>query len=72
MKNYYKINVLKGPGGYSIMATSEDRLSPSEVLLALEKENCFVERTDVIYAVVDEIVSEYDIQHFPKRGIISI
>lgn len=72
MKHYYRISVLKGTGGYSIMATSEDRLRPSEVLSALEKEDCFVEITDVIYAVVDEMVSEYDIQHFPKSGIISI
>ena len=62
-KIYYKIDVM-GKHGYSFMVSSNDVLDENEVLdLALAK-GLFQDEIDAEYAVVDDLVSEHEIEVF--------
>lgn len=62
-KIYYKIDVM-GKHGYSFMVSSNDVLDEGEVLdLALAK-GLFQDEIDADYAVVDDLVSDHEIEVF--------
>ena len=62
-KIYYKIDVM-GKHGYSFMVSSNDVLDENEVLdLALAK-GLFQDEIDAEYAIVDDLVSEHEIEVF--------
>lgn len=62
-KYYYKIDV-PGKHGYSFMITSNDVLDKSEILDKALAKGLFQDEIDVDYAVVDDLISDYDIEHF--------
>ena len=62
-KHYYKIDV-PGHYGYSFMVVSNDELDELDVLNKAYLNGCFNDATDLDYAVVDDLVSEYDIENF--------
>jgi len=59
-KHYYKIDV-PGHYGYSFMVVSNDEL---DVLHKAYLNGCFNDATDLRYAIVDDLVSENDIEFF--------
>ena len=62
-KIYYKIDVM-GKHGYSFMVSSNNMLYENEVLdLALAK-GLFQDEIDAEYAIVDDLVSEREIEVF--------
>lgn len=65
---YYKIDVM-GKNGYSFMVETDEELCYNEdaIDLALEH-NLFQDSEDADYAVVDDLVSERDIEHFKSTG----
>lgn len=62
-KIYYKIDVT-GKHGYSFMVSSNDMLDEGEVLDKALAKGLFQDEIDADYAVVDDLVSDYDIEHF--------
>lgn len=64
-KHYYKVDVA-GKHGYSFMTYSAHELDECEVVALCLDANLFECETDAEYAVVDDLVSEYDIEHFTK------
>ena len=68
-KNYYKIDVM-GRYGYSFMVSSNDMLDESEVLDKALAKGLFQDELDADYAVVDDLVTQYDIDNFKKSGCI--
>ena len=62
-KHYYKIDV-PGHYGYSFMVVSKDELDELDVLHKAYQNGCFNDATDLDYAIVDDLVSEYDIENF--------
>ena len=62
-KHYYKIDV-PGHYGYSFMVVSNDELDELDVLHKAYTNGCFNDATDLRYAIVDDLVSEYDIENF--------
>ena len=62
-KHYYKIDIM-GRNGYSFMVVSNDELDEIDVLHKAYLNGCFDDATDLNYAVVDDLVSEYDIENF--------
>ena len=62
-KHYYKIDIM-GRNGYSFMVVSNDELDELDVLHKAYLNDCFDDATDMNYAVVDDLVSEYDIENF--------
>lgn len=60
-KIYYKIDV-PGKHGYSFMVTSNDVLDEGEVLDKALAKGLFQDEIDVDYAVVDDLVSDYEIE----------
>ena len=62
-KHYYKIDIM-GRNGYSFMVVSNDELDELDVLHKAYLNGCFDDATDLNYAVVDDLVSEYDIENF--------
>lgn len=65
---HYKIDVM-GKHGYSFMVETDEELPYDEdaIDLALEH-NLFQDSEDADYAVVDDLVSERDIEHFKSTG----
>ena len=65
---YYKIDVM-GKNGYSFMVETDEELRCGEdaIDLALEH-NLFQDSEDADYAVVDDLVTEQDIEHFKSTG----
>ena len=65
---YYKIDVM-GKNGYSFMVETDEELRCGEdaIDLALEY-NLFQDSEDADYAVVDDLVTEQDIEHFKSTG----
>ena len=61
---FYKIDI-RGSEGYSFMIETdvELRCENDIIDLALDK-NLFLDEEDANYAVVDDLVTEYDINHF--------
>lgn len=62
-KHYYKIDV-PGHYGYSFMVVSNDELDELDVLDKAYLNGCFNDTTDLDYAIVDDLVSENDIEFF--------
>jgi hypothetical protein len=62
-KIYYKIDVM-GKHGYSFMVTSNDVLDEGEVLDKTLAKGLFQDEIDADYAVVDDLVSEHEIEVF--------
>lgn len=62
-KHYYKIDV-PGHYGYSFMVVSNEELDELDVLHRAFLCDLFSDDNDVHYAVVDDLVSEYDIENF--------
>lgn len=62
-KIYYKIDVL-GKHGYSFMVTSNDVLDEGEVLDKALAKGLFQDELDADYAVVDDLVTDYEIEVF--------
>lgn len=65
--NYYKIDVV-GKDGYSFMVCSNDKLNECEAIDAASQAGLFIDADDAHYAVVDDIVSQQDIDHFIDWG----
>ena len=65
---FYKIDIM-GSEGYSFMIETdvELRFENDIIDLALDN-NLFLDEEDANYAVVDDLVNEYDINHFKKNG----
>ena len=62
-KYYYKIDVL-GKHGYSFMVSSNNILDESEILAKALAKELFRDDSDANYAVVDSLISDYDIENF--------
>ena len=62
-KIYYKIDV-PGKHGYSFMVTSNDVLDEGEVLDKALAKGLFQDEIDVDYAVVDDLVTDSEIEVF--------
>ena len=62
-KHYYKVDV-SGRNGYSFMVVSNDVLDEYDVIDKSLAKGLFDDETDADYAVVDDLVSEYDIENF--------
>ena len=62
-KHYYKVDVA-GKHGYSFMVYSAYELDEFEVLNKALEHGLFQDLEDANYAVVDDLVSEYDIENF--------
>ena len=62
-KYYYKIDVM-GKNGYSFMVVSNDELDEYDVLNKSYLKGLFDDENDANYSVVDDLVSEYDIENF--------
>lgn len=65
MKNWI-INV-SGKHGYSFMVET-DIEDDSEVIYAAKKANLFEDAEDADYAFADNLVSQYDIDHFKQSN----
>lgn len=66
-KFYYKIDVA-GRHGYSFMVFSTDELDEGEVLDKALAKGLFEDEIDADYAIVDDLVSNYEIEHFTNCG----
>lgn len=67
-KHYYKIDVMV-KDGYSFMVSSPDKLPYEEDVLDIAWYlDAFEFDDDVNYAVVDDLVSVHDIEHFIECG----
>ena len=62
-KIYYKIDVM-GKHGYSFMVSSNDVLDEGEILDKALAKGLFQDEIDAEYAVVDDLVSEHEIEVF--------
>ena len=62
-KIYYKIDVL-GKHGYSFMVTSNDVLDEGEVLDKALAKGLFQDELDANYAIVDDLITDYEIEVF--------
>lgn len=69
-KHYYKIDVIDRKHGYSFMVSSEYLLDEEDVLDKCVDMGYFQNNEDVYHAVVDDLVSEYDIKHFEDCNLI--
>ena len=66
-KFYYKIDV-PGKHGYSFMVFSTDELDEGEVIDMALRNGLFDDEEDADYAIVDDLVSDYDIKSFTNCG----
>lgn len=65
---YYKIDVM-GKNGYSFMVETDEELRYDEDAIDLAVEhNLFQDSEDADYAVVDDLVTERDIEEFKSSG----
>lgn len=62
-KHFYKVDVM-GRNGYSFMVVSNDVLDEGDVIDKALAKGLFDDETDADYAMVDDLVSEYDIKNF--------
>lgn len=74
MKNnkfYYKIDVISSENGYSFMFSSDYHFNSDDEVINVALENglfdCY---SDADNAVVDNLISDYDIEHFLSYGIV--
>ena len=68
---YYKVDVM-GKNGYSFMAKSKDEFDECEVIDILLEKNGFNDDEDARYAVVDDLVSVSDINHFEECDCVRV
>lgn len=66
-KFYYKIDV-PGRHGYSFMVFSTNELDECEVINTALRNGLFDDDEDADYAIVDDLVSDYDIESFTECG----
>ena len=65
---YYKIDVI-GKNGYSFMVETDEELRYDEDAIDLAVEHhLFQDSEDADYAVVDDLVTERDIEEFKSSG----
>ena len=62
-KFYYKVDV-SGKNGYSFMISTTQELMEDEVISVSQDYDLFIDEEDVNYAVVDDLVTDYDIKAF--------
>lgn len=62
-KFYYKIDVM-GRNGYSFMVRADDELNESEIIGRCLDNGYFQDELDADYAIIDDLISEYDIKNF--------
>ena len=62
-KFYYKVDVC-GKNGYSFMISTTQELMEDEVISVSQDYELFLDEEDVNYAVVDDLVTDYDIKAF--------
>ena len=62
-KYYYKIDV-PGRYGYSFMVVSNNELDETQVLNKALVHELFDDKKDANYAIIDDIISNYDIEIF--------
>ena len=68
-KFYYKIDVISRKNGYSIMVSSTDKIEDDrEVIDRALNKGLFHDETDADYAKVDDLLTQYDIDHFTQSG----
>lgn len=60
---YYKIDVM-GRNGYSFMVKSNEELNENEVISRCLDNDYFDDSRDADYAMVDDLISQYDIDNF--------
>lgn len=66
-KHYYMVNI-PGHYGYSFMVESTDELDEVEVIDKCANKNLFNDDDDRHYALVDDLVTDTDIDHFKKNN----
>lgn len=66
-KHYYMVNI-PGHYGYSFMVESTDELDEVEVIDKCADKNLFNDDSDKNYALVDDMVTDTDIDHFKKNN----
>ena len=64
-KHYYMVNI-PGHYGYSFMVESSEELTELEVIDIASERNLFNDMDDRHYAIVDDLVTDTDIEHFKK------
>lgn len=62
-KYYYKIDV-PGRYGYSFMVVSNNELDKTQVLNKALVHELFDDKKDANYAIIDDLISNYDIEIF--------
>ena len=62
-KHYYKIDV-PGRYGYSFMVVSNNELDETQVLNKALMHELFDDKKDANYAIIDDLISNYDIENF--------
>lgn len=62
-KYYYKIDV-PGRYGYSFMVVSNNELDETQVLNKALMHELFDDKKDANYAIIDDLISNYDIENF--------
>ena len=62
-KYYYKIDV-PGRYGYSFMVVSNNELDETQVLNKALVHELFDDKKDANYAIIDDLISNYDIEIF--------
>ena len=62
-KFYYKVDV-SGKNGYSFMISTTQDLMEDEVIRVSQDYELFLDEEDVNYAVVDDLVTNFDIKAF--------
>lgn len=63
MEFYYKIDVM-GRNGYSFMVKSNEELNEDEIISRCLDNGYFDDSRDADYAVIDDLISQYDIDNF--------
>lgn len=66
-KHYYMVNI-SGHYGYSFMIESTEELTELEVIDIASERDLFNDITDRHYAIVDDLVTDTDIEHFKKNN----
>lgn len=62
-KYYYKVDVI-GQNGYSFMLSSNEELTEYDVFNIALENNLFEDEKDAKIAIIDDLVTKYDIRAF--------
>lgn len=63
-QHYYKIDVPHATDGYSFMVVAEEEMDELDVIDKCVEQNLFNDSIDADYARIDDLVTQYDIDHF--------